>query len=401
MDEKWLVSVTAGKIQCHGILEAKKLGLKILSIDEDPSAIGFELSDQFINISLSKTDKIIKIIRSFDLNIIGAICFCSEAGLRLCAIIRDKFNLPGEQIETYNKFLNKGHLRSILSENSFKLPENWKVISSKSKVKNYIKKSNLPLIIKPTESSGSRGVSKIDFKDLHNLDFIINKAFDNSKNNEVIIETYMEGYECTVETFTEKGITTVLAITEKLKVDNTDGLIANELRTFNKGADLYNKIGNIIIEAIKIMGFNYGPCHSEVIVTKNNKIGIVEIGARGGGFLVFNHLVPLISGVNIAKLTILQAMGINVQIKEVEKKHAILKFITPKNGKIKSISGFEKLKNIEGISGASFVKVGDSVKVSESDGDRLGYLLSSALHFENALKLVTFYEKIIKYEYDN
>lgn len=399
-DEKWLVSVTAGVIQCHGIIEAKKIGLKVLSIDEDPNAKGFKISDKILNLNLSKSDEILKIIKDLNLNIIGAVSLCSDAGLSLCAKIREYFNLPGEKENTYRKFINKGVLRTILSENLINYPK-WQVVSSTLEARSFIDKFNFPLIIKPTESSGSRGVSKINSKSQKNINFLIAKAFEYSKNNEVIIESYMDGYECTVETFTDKGITTVLAITEKLKVDKTDGLIASELRTFNRESLVYDEISNLIIKIIKILGYEYGPCHSEVIVTKSGKIGIVEIGARGGGFLVFNSLVPLISGINIAKLTILQSIGMEIKIGKVEKNHAILKFISPMNGKIKSISGFDKLNKIKGISAESFVKVGDNVKFSESDGDRLGYILSSGKSYECVEKLIKNNENLIKFVYDN
>lgn len=399
-NEEWLVSVTAGTIQCHGILEAKKIGLKVLSIDEDSNAKGFNISDKIINLSLSNTDEILKIIKDMNLNIVGTVSLCSDAGLILCGKIREYFNLPGEKVNTYKKFINKGVFRTILSKNLITNPH-WVLVSNQSDARSYIDKFNFPLIIKPTESSGSRGVSKINSKTQNNLDLLITKAFQYSKNNEVIIESYMDGYECTVETFTDKGITTILAITEKLKVDNTDGLIASELRTFNKESRIYNEISILIIKVIKIMGFNYGPCHSEVIIMKSGKIGIVEIGARGGGFLVFNSLVPLISGINIAKLTILQSVGIEIKIGEVEKNHAILKFIIPKNGRIKSISGFDKINEIEGLSAQSFVKIGDTVKFSESDGDRLGYILSSAKSYEQAEKLISNNENLIIFDYDN
>ena len=400
INEKWLVSVTAGTIQCHGIIEAKKIGLKVLSIDEDPNAKGFNISDKIINLNLSKTNEILKIIKDLNLNIVGAVSLCSDAGLILCAKIREYFDLPGEKVNTYSKFINKGVFRTILSENLIRDPH-WVLVSSPSDARSYIDKFNCPLIIKPTESSGSRGVSKINSKTQNNLDLLINKAFEYSKNNEVIIESYMDGYECTVETFTDNGITSVLAITEKLKVDNTDGLIASELRTFNREPRIYNEISILITKAIKIMGFNYGPCHSEVIVMKSGKIGIVEIGARGGGFLVFNSLVPLISGINIAKLTILQSVGMEVKIGKVQKNHAILKFIIPKNGRIKSISGFDKINEIEGLSAQSFVKIGDNVKFSESDGDRLGYILSSHKCYDQAEKLIINNENLIKFMYDN
>ena len=90
---------------------------------------------------------------------------------------------------------------------------------------------------------------------------------------------------------------------------------------------------------------------SEVIVMEDGNIGIVEIGARGGGFLVFNKFVPLVSGIDITELTIQQSTGTSFKLDKVKNSAGILKFILPKKGKIKSIKGFENLNKIDGIEG--------------------------------------------------
>ena len=149
------------------------------------------------------------------------------------------------------------------------------------------------------------------------------------------------------------------------------------------------------------MGYKNGPCHSEVIVMDNDEIGVVEIAARGGGFIVFNDLVPKVSGVNISKLTILQAAGKKSSINVVENNHVILRFILPREGKIKSISGFEKINNISGLIAASFVEEGDFVNAVSSDGDRLGYILSYGKKYDKVEKRINKYESLIKFEYDN
>lgn len=401
MNDQWLVSVTAGKIQCHGILEAKNLGYKIISIDQDPNAEGFKISEKIINHNLNETEKILKTIDDFNLNIVASVCFCSEAGLSLCAKIREKFNLPGEKEETYKKFLNKGVQREILTKNLISCPKKWQIVNSPYELRQAISKFSFPVIIKPTESSGSRGVFKINLNNIKKLDSIILDVFKFSKNNEVIIESYMSGYECTIESFTDNGKTTILAITEKIKVKNTDGLVASELRTFNRGAKLFNKIGNLILNAIDVMGYRNGPCHSEVIVMDNDEIGVVEIAARGGGFIVFNKLVPIISGVNISKLTILQAAGKKSNIDKVDKNKAILKFILPRKGKIKSISGFQKVNKISGLLAASFVEEGEFVNSVSSDGDRLGYILSYGKKYDIVEEKINKFESLIKFEYEN
>ena len=397
--DKWLISVTAGLIQRHGIRKAKKLGYKVLAIDQDPRAIGFKFSDIKIVSRLDDFNEIIKKIRNFNLNIVGAVSFCSEAGLKLCAKIRQELNLPGERENVYMNFISKANQRKILSQNSFKHPEKWKVFENQESLEKSMDEFKFPIIIKPTESSGSRGVSKVFSLNDKNFRYAIENAFNFAKNKEVIVETYMDGYECTVESFTVKGETHILAVTEKKKVENSNGLIANELATFNRDIKTYNKICKLIKKAIQVLNYNNGPCHSEVIVMKDGNIGIVEIGARGGGFLVFNKFVPLVSGIDITNLTIQQSTGGVFTLGKIKNVVGILKFILPKKGKIKSIKGFDTLNKVNGLEGESFVKENEVVSSVSSDGDRLGYIIAIGKTYNEAKNLIETNQSLIKFDY--
>ena len=76
-DEQWLIAVTAGHWQMHGIREAKLAGLKVIAIDADPAAEGFSISDLSILGSLDDFDIIIKKLKKLSLNFCGAVSFCS------------------------------------------------------------------------------------------------------------------------------------------------------------------------------------------------------------------------------------------------------------------------------------------------------------------------------------
>ena len=90
-DDEWLVAVTAGRWQRHGIQEAKLAGLKILAIDADANAEGFADADHAMHIDFDDHDSIIKSIRDLGFNIKGAVSFCSEVGMTLAARIREEF----------------------------------------------------------------------------------------------------------------------------------------------------------------------------------------------------------------------------------------------------------------------------------------------------------------------
>lgn len=394
LKEKWLVAVTAGRWQKHGIIESRLAGLKVLALDEDPNAEGFDEADLQLNISFGNPDMVIKILRELRINIQGAVSFCSEVGMPLAATIREAFNLPGVRPELCVHLLDKGVQRKLWANKNVPGPD-WIICNSKEEALASVHKFRLPMIIKPTDSSGSRGVTKIEALD-ENLIEIIDRAFQFSRSGRVIIESYMDGIEFTVEVFGSDSIH-VLAVTEKKKLQGTGGTVASELATPDRTDDVTSKIENVVISAFEALGYTQGPGHAEVILMKDGSVGLVEVAGRGGGFMVFNKFVPKVSGVNIARLTALQAVGLPVGIIINDKRSAVLRFFPSKPGKLISISGFEDAKRISGIEAGPFVVVGDEFNRAIADGDRLGYILSVADTPDKAQQLADQAESLISF----
>ena len=125
--------------------------------------------------------------------------------------------------------------------------------------------------------------------------------------------------------------------------------------------------------------------------------GLVEVAGRGGGFMVFDEFVPQVSGVNIARFTALQAVGIPLDAINIFKKSAVLRFFPSRPGIVKSISGFDEANLIHGVQAASFVQIGHRQHLALADGDRLGYILSCSDSPQQAQKLADKAEKLIKF----
>ena len=83
MKNQWVVFAPSGKWQMEGIFCAKKLGYKILSIDNDKEAQGFKISDLNLVFELNQYEEIFKEIESLNINLITAISFCSDVGIEL------------------------------------------------------------------------------------------------------------------------------------------------------------------------------------------------------------------------------------------------------------------------------------------------------------------------------
>jgi biotin carboxylase len=397
LNEQWLIAVTAGRWQRHGIQEARSAGLKVLAIDGDPSAEGFLDADKILeNVDFDDHKKVIEAIKSLDINIRGAVSFCSEAGMMLAAAIREALDLPGPRPDLCKKLLDKGFQREVWTKYNVPGP-NWLVLSDIEQTLAAINNFSFPLIIKPTDSSGSRGVTKIESKE-DDITDAVNRAFQFSRSGKVIIESFMEGTEFTVEVFIADGISHVLAVTEKKKVEGTRGTVARELATPDRSAEVVSKIANSVVDAFSALGYKEGPGHAEVILKLDGSVGLVEVAGRGGGFMVFDKLVPSVSGINIAKLTALQSAGIPVGPIAKKSNAAVLRFFPSKPGILKSITGIQEANQLEGVEAGAFVSVGKEFHRAIADGDRLGYILSNAATPQLAQALADEAERIIQFE---
>lgn len=396
-EDIWLVAVTAGKWQRHGICEAKAAGLKVIAIDADLNAEGFLDADIVLNMDLTDHQFVIASLQELNLNIRGAVSFVSEAGMLLAAQIREHFRLPGLSYAFCKRFIDKGIQRRIWSENGIYSPK-WMIFSDKEYALISVPSFDFPFIIKPTDSSGSRGVTKIE-SIADDIFSAIDTAFAFSRSGEIIIEDFMNGPEFTVEIFAIDEFINVLAVTEKKKVDGTRGTVARELATPDRSLFIIDKIKKSVIEAFSALNYKSGPGHAEVILQDDGNVGLIEVAARGGGFMVFEKLVPAVSGINIAKLTAMQAVGIPVKINELEQKSAVLRFFPSRPGRLKEVSGFDKINLILGVQGESFVKAGDNFNQALTDGDRLGYILTLAETPKKAQALADKAERFIKFTF--
>jgi biotin carboxylase len=399
-EEKWLIAVTAGRWQKHGIREAKAAGIKVLAIDTDPAAEGFAEADKSLCIDFTDHDKVISELKAMNIAFSGAVSFCSEVGMMLAAKIREAFGLPGPKPDLCERLLDKAVQRSVWTKAGVPGPASWKVFHSVAEGLSEINQIKIPFILKPIDSSGSRGVAKIE-STTDDITDAINRAFHFSRSNQVIAESYMDGTEFTVEVFVVNGEVNVLAITEKKKVEGTRGTVAKELATPDRPKAILDKIKQAVIGAFRSLDYTEGPGHAEIILLKDNSVGLVEVAGRGGGFMVFDKLVPSASGVNIARLTAMQSVGLPVGQMDIKETAVVLRFFPSKPGVLESISGFDEANLIKGVESAPFVEVGDKFDRATADGDRLGYILTKAATPAEAQRLADEAESKVFFDIKN
>ena len=388
--------ICAGRWQLNGMLQAKKQGYKLFAVDGDKNAEGLKIADKFLVIDIHETKKIINYIKDQKIGLGGVICLTSDIGQKTASIIREEFKLFGMSYKISKRMTNKEIQRGALTnKKGIDIPK-WLIIEKYLNSNKIIEDIGLPCVVKPVDSAGSRGV-EIVYEE-QDLEEKIRSASLFSSNSRVIVEEYIQGVEYTVETFTHKLATHLLLITEKSKLNKT---LANELFSSELEEKDVIELTTKIEKIFKTLEYKYGAGHTEFI--KRNSDGVfflVESAGRGGGFLVADLLVPEASGFNLNEACVVQAMGDEPnKFLNTRNNKTLLRFIPSQDGVIQGISGFEAANKINNVVAGCFVKIGDKTKKAQSDGDRIGYILTKGKTKLSALLLANKIEEKIKINY--
>lgn len=388
----WLVVISAGRWQVSGIHAAIKQGVRVLALDGDPNAEGLKIATKSVVVDIKNPDAVLSSIKSVEIIPNGVVSFASEVGMMSAAAVREYYNLTGPSINLTRLLTNKAYQRELWDKKGVYGPK-WAVITSLAMAKNCIKDFEIPCIVKPVDSSGSRGVTRVD--NLEDFEDAILRALKSSISNTVLIESFLEGNEFTVETFGDGKKIHVLAVTEKKKLLESKGVVAKELYTVSN--DLIAKnISDAAVKAIEALNYYSGPGHTEIIVDKNNNPGLVEVAGRGGGFMVFEGMVKKVTGFDIVTATVMQSIGVEVQVNIEKKRSSVLRFISSKKGRVGKISGFKEANSIQNVDAGVLVSPGQLVNNVHGDGDRLAYILSVGKNINEAKVAADYAEKLIK-----
>jgi biotin carboxylase len=392
-EQPWLIVISAGRWQITGIRTAMAAGIRVLALDGDKSAEGLSFATKKIVVNIKDPQAVLAAAKSSGIQPNGVISFASEVGMSAAALIREYYDLVGPNIEVTIALLNKTKQREIWQKTCIPGPE-WHKFNTATQARVYIKELGYPCIVKPSDSAGSRGVTKLDSEE--GLDEAVEKALDNSQTRTALVESFMLGTEYTVETFGDGKKNHVLAVTEKVKVSSTMGTVARELATPESSikADVVAKIA---VKALNELGYISGPGHTEVILSDQGKAGLVEAAGRGGGFMVFERLVEKASGFDIVLASALQA--VQWAIPEVTNKNrsVVLRFFPSIKGVVTGIDGFDEAKQISNVEAEPLVIVNQHVGDVMGDGDRLGYILSEGNTPSEAKAAADHAESLIKF----
>lgn len=390
---KILMVIGAGKYQLPAIIRAKDMGLKVLATDLNPAALGFEFADFHRAVDVKDIEANLVVAREFAID--GVISIVSELSVRTVSCIAEHLGLPGlnygaaiaatDKVIMRTKFLEAG----LPSANFFK-------VNTKEEAVTAISELGLPVVMKPTDNSGSRGVTKIE--KLTDLDFSFTVAKENSRSGDIIVEQFLEGVEMTIEALSYGGEHQVLAMSSKKRIPFPYCVSIDLTYPPPFPQEALAAVRELVISALNAIGVNMAATHTEVLMTEQGPV-LLEMAARGGGFGVFSDITPLVSGVDIVKECINMAMGYEVDISPKFSRAAVLRFFNLPEGKLTGITGLEEAKAMDGVHEVELdVAPGDIIKPIVSDGTRHGLIITSGDTREIAVHRADQVESTVRFE---
>ena len=296
---------------------AHKLGIYVITCDYLPDNIAHKYSDEYCNISI--IDKEATLDAAQKLQIDGIMSFACDPGVVTAAYVADKMGLPNVgPYESVCILQNKGKFRKFLTDNNFTVPmaKSYKNIDEALKDAGIF---NWPVIVKPTDSAGSKGVTRVDSID--DLKTSIEYALSFSHSDEFIIEDFItqKGYSSDSDSFSING---------ELK------FVSFDCQRFDKDAEnpytpaayswpssISNKhqdeLKSEIQRLIKLLGMKTAVYNIETRESTDGKAYIMEMSPRGGGNRL-SECLRYATGVDM--ITNMVKYSVGLPIDEIEQK---------------------------------------------------------------------------------
>lgn len=262
---------------------AKKLGIYTITADYLPDNIAHKYSDEYANISIIDKEATFEVARK--LNIDGIMSFGCDPGVVTAAYVAEKMGLPNVgPYESVCILQNKGRFRQFLTEHGFNVPtaKGYKDIDKALKE---IEMFHWPVIVKPTDSAGSKGVTRVNNPD--ELKKSIEYALSYSRSNEFIIEDFItqHGFSSDTDSFSVDGELKFVSF-------NCQRFDANAINPYTPAAyswpsSMYTEhqeeLKNEIQRLIKLLGMRTAVYNIETREGTDGRAYIMEVSPRGGG----------------------------------------------------------------------------------------------------------------------
>lgn len=365
---------------------AHKLGYYVITCDYLPDNIAHKYSDEYHYVNI--VDKEAVLALAFELQIDGIMSFAVDPGVVTAAYIQEKMGLPGNPYESVCILQNKDRFRNFLSQHGFVVPK-AKGFSSVAEALAEAYWFPWPVIVKPTDAAGSKGVTRVN--KIEDLKLALEFAFEHSISKRVIVEEFIEKQKCSSDSdcFSVNGKLNFISFSaQRFDVTATNPYTPSAYSwpsTFT--VEQENELCSEIQRLLNLLKMRTSIYNIETCIGKDGRAYIMEVSPRGGGNRL-SEMLRYATGVDLITNAVRAAVGdeiIDIEQRTYEGHWAEVILHADSDGKFAGLIINDEFQKNHVIEINLWVIEGDFVSSFRGANDAIGTLV---LKFDSESDLV-------------
>jgi biotin carboxylase len=384
MARRNLIVLGGGEDQLPAYVEGRRLGYRIIGVDQRADALCAGLADEFVRISIREPDAIANRLGPID--VAAVVSPASDTAQPAVAALSRHYATPVQPSDlAVRASVDKAYFRRVVAR--LGLPSYRHVEGDRQEqLVAAAAEMASPVVVKPVDSSGSKGTRLVSRTG--DLPAAVADALAYSYLRRAVIEEAVTGKHCSAECFLVDGRIRFMAVTERTLTDAPYLISTTHLAPADLDAATQARLVAMINEVCELLGYRAGPVNVDFVVDAGGEIFLVEMGARLGGNglpLLIEHVL----GVNIVEAAIRLSAGQPVDVTPTRRGCALLHILHSQvDGYLVAASDPASVRAMpEVLAARLFVEVGGAVRAYTQAAHKIGYVVVVAPtreHLEHA-----------------
>ena len=386
-----ILIVSGGAEALPGIRLAKRMGLHVVVSDGSPEAPGLAEADDRLIAStydvlatVEAASEYSRAVRPLD----GVICVAADVPVTV-ASVAEALGLPGISVESARLAADKMAMKQRFVERGIAVP--WfQEIGGAAELRAAVADRGLPLVIKPVDSRGARGVLRLVAG--VDLDWAFGHAREWSPTGRVMVEEYLTGPQLSTESLLLDGVGHTPGFTDR----NYEYLDRFSPWIIENGGhqpsvlsdDAQKAVADLAVRAGLALGISTGIVKGDMVLTPSGP-KVIEVAARLSGGWFSTDQIPLATGVDLVGAAIRVALGDPVAAEYLAPAfhHGVaIRYFFPQPGRVRAITGADRFRKVPWVHRMGFaVGVGDVVEDPTNHTRRAGFVITSGATRDEAV----------------
>ena len=385
----WIVS--GGAEAVPGIERARAMGLHVVVSDMNPSAPVFAVADDTVVANTYDVDETVAAASKYHKGtrpIDGIMCMAADVPLTVASVAA-ALNLPGIPVESARLAADKLAMKQAFARAGIPIPW-YQAIASLDELRAAIAERGLPLVLKPVDGRGARGVLRLT--GTTDVAWAFAHATSQSRSGGVMVEEYLAGPQISTEGLLVDGVGTTCGFIDR----NYEHLETFAPYIVENGGEqpsalplpAQRQIAGVAMDAGRAMGIVSGNVKGDMVWTERGPY-VIEIAARLSGGWMSTDQIPLGTDVDLIGCSIRLALGEKVPAEDIRPRWhrgVAIRYFFPPPGRVAAIEGADAFTDVPWVHRLGFfVEPGEVVQPITDHTKRAGFVITTGATREEAV----------------